>query len=264
MIAGYFGSGAQGHPSKGYLLYPPYKQPNYLNENFPHSVQTQVTGLNNRGVTVGFWSTMNNANLVNDNFGLYKIGRKFYNVNSPLTAPATSTTQPVNQLLGVNDSDIAVGFYNDAMGNAHGYTYNIPKKRFHDITISGATSLTAAAINDHNDIAGFETNAAGLVEGFLMSGHGKLTTLAFSGATMTQAFGVNDNDQVVGVYQLGSGSTATLHGFTWTAKHGFQTVDDPHGVGTTTVNGVNNKGQLVGFYVDSAGNTDGMLATPRH
>ena len=34
------------------------------------------------------------------------------------------------------------------------------------------------------------------------------------------------------------------------------------GVGTTTVNGVNDAGDLVGFYVDSAGNTDGMLATP--
>jgi hypothetical protein len=81
---------------------------------------------------------------------------------------------------------------------------------------------------------------------------------------MTQATGVNDRDEVVGVYQVGTGSTATMHGFTWTARHGFQTVDDPNGVGTTTVNGVNDEGQLVGFYVDSAGNTDGMLASPRH
>jgi hypothetical protein len=40
-------------------------------------------------------------------------------------------------------------------------------------------------------------------------------------------------------------------------------VDDPHGVGTTTINGVNDRGVLVGFYTDSAGNTDGMIATPR-
>ena len=56
VIAGYFGSGAQGHPNKGYLLLPQYGQGNYTGENFPGSVQTQVTGLNNRGVTVGFWS----------------------------------------------------------------------------------------------------------------------------------------------------------------------------------------------------------------
>lgn len=55
-IAGYFGSGAAGHPNKGYLLSPPDGQGNYLAENFPGSVQTQVTGLNDRGDTVGFWS----------------------------------------------------------------------------------------------------------------------------------------------------------------------------------------------------------------
>ena len=34
LIAGYFGSGAQGHPNKGYLLFPPYSsQRNYRNEN---------------------------------------------------------------------------------------------------------------------------------------------------------------------------------------------------------------------------------------
>src|SRR5438270_917290 len=54
-IAGYFGSGAAGHPNKGYTLVPPYGQGNYTNENFPGSVQTQVTALNNKGFTAGFW-----------------------------------------------------------------------------------------------------------------------------------------------------------------------------------------------------------------
>jgi hypothetical protein len=79
---------------------------------------------------------------------------------------------------------------------------------------------------------------------------------------MTQALGVNDEGEVVGVYTVGSGSSAQLHGFTWNEIQGFRTVDDPHGIGTTTINGVNDKGDLVGFYVDGAGNTDGLLATP--
>jgi hypothetical protein len=53
VIAGYFGSGAQGHPNQGYLLDPPYSSGSFVPENFPGSVQTQVTGLNDRGVTVG-------------------------------------------------------------------------------------------------------------------------------------------------------------------------------------------------------------------
>ena len=47
VIAGYLGSGAQGHPNMGYLLTPG----GYRSENFPGSVQTQVTGLDNNGVT---------------------------------------------------------------------------------------------------------------------------------------------------------------------------------------------------------------------
>src|SRR5689334_3023661 len=37
VIAGYFGSGAPGHPNKGYQLTPPYAQASYVNENFPGS-----------------------------------------------------------------------------------------------------------------------------------------------------------------------------------------------------------------------------------
>src|ERR1035437_8752991 len=82
VIAGYFGSGAQNHPNKGYQLQP-YGHPYFVNENFPHSVPTQVTGLNDEGVTVGFWSKMNNASMVNDNFGFFSVGGRFYSVNFP-------------------------------------------------------------------------------------------------------------------------------------------------------------------------------------
>jgi hypothetical protein len=67
----------------------------------------------------------------------------------------------------------------------------------------------------------------------------------------------------VGVYETGSGSVPSMQGFTWTPARGFQTVDDPKGHTTTTIDGVNDRGELVGFYIDRAGNTDGMLATPR-
>ena len=257
VIAGYFGSGAQDHPNKGYELLPG----RYVNENFPGSVQTQVTGLNNRGVTVGFWSSMNNANMVNDNFGFVDVGGHFRNADFPTGSPANP---PVDQLLGVNDSDVAVGFYTDANGNNHGYEYNIGSNRYRSVTdpkLPGA-SLTAAGINAEGDVAGFYTNSAGTTDGFLKTHHGQFISLAVPGASSTMALGVNGSNEVVGVYTVGSGSTAQMHGFTWTAQHGFSTVDDPHGVGTTTVNGVNDRGQLVGFYVDSAGNTDGFLATP--
>ena len=255
LIAGYFGSGAAGHPNKGYLV----RGGTFHNENAPHSVQTQVTGLNNRGVTVGFFSTMNNANQVNDNVGFVAANGRFRRVAFPTTSNATP---PVNQLLGINDYGTAVGFYTDAQGNKHGYRYGTGRNRFHTVTVPGATSATAAAIDNANDIAGFFTDAAGVTDGFLLPGKGKLTVLAFPGAASTQALGINDHREVVGLYTVGTGTNVQTHGFTWTARKGFTSTDDPNGVGTTTVNGVNNDGALVGFYQDAAGNTHGMLATP--
>lgn len=261
VIAGYFGSGAQGHPNKGYELWTPST---YRGENYPHSVQTQVTGLNNRGVTVGFWSTMNTASMSNNNFGFYSSGGKFHNVVFPTGDNASPV---VDQLLGVNDHGVAVGFYTNGQGSNRGYLYNTRTHRFTRVLVPGAPagvagpSLTATAINNPGDVAGFYNKTSSQVDAFLLR-DGHFFTLAVPGAAMTQAFGINDHDEIVGTYTVGSGSNAATHGFVWREGHGFQTVDDPHGVGATTINGVNNAGDLVGFYTDSAGNTDGMLAMP--
>jgi len=256
LIAGYFGSGAAGHPNKGYLLQAPYGQGNYTNENFPGSVQTQVTGLNNRGVTVGFWSNTNMGVGMDANFGWVDVNGQFRTADFPTGDSASPVT---DQLLGVNDNDIAVGFWVDGQGNNHGYEYNINTGRFSSVVDpqNQGASLQATAINDRGDIAG---NIGS--DGFLLR-RGHLTELTVPGASATMALGVNNFEEVVGTYMVGSGSSAQMHGFTWQPGRGFTSIDDPHGVGTTTINGVNDFGQLVGFYVDAAGNTDGFLATPQ-
>jgi hypothetical protein len=256
-IVGYFGSGAAGHPNKGYVI-PPFSR-SFLDENFPGSAQTQVTGENNRGVTVGFWSNTNMGVGKDANFGWVDVHGHFRTADFPTNSPATP---PTDQLLGVNDEDIAVGFYTDANGTNHGYEYNIYRNSYSSVVDPNApsASLTAAAINDRGDVAGFYTNpATGNTDGFLRS-HGRFTDLAVPGATATMALGVSNFDEVVGTYTDAAGN---MHGFTWTPRHGFTTVDDRHGLGTTTINGVNDFGQLVGFYVDEDGNTDGFLATPQ-
>jgi hypothetical protein len=251
-IAGYFGSGAAGHPNKGYVLVPPFAQRDFLNENFPGSAQTQVTGLNDTGITVGFW-----ANAAGANFGFYWQNGRFHNVNFPTKNNAKPA---LNQLLGVNNTGTAVGFYNDSKGNAHGYAYNIKTHHFKLITVAGATSLTTAAVNNHGATAGFYTNAAGNTVGYLQLHSGHTTTIAFPGAASTQIFGLNDSNEVVGQYTTGTGNSAVTHGFVW-LNGKFGTVDIPSG-SSTTVNGINDEGDLVGFFTDAAGNTDGFLALP--
>jgi hypothetical protein len=261
-IVGYFGSGAAGHPNKGYNLYSPFHQGNYQNVNFPGSKQTQVTGLNNGHVVVGFYSTQNRADLADNNFGFVDISGHFRKVNFPTSHPASP---PVDQLLGVNDSGLAVGFYVDSAGNSHGYLYNISTHHYASVNPGtvGATSITAAGINDADSVTGFFTNAKGAVLGFFVRKSAPhLFILKVPGSSATQPLGVSTHGEVVGFYTVGSGNSAVTHGFTWTRQHGFHKVDDPHGAGTTTVNGVNTAGDLVGFYTDSAGNTDGFLAKP--
>lgn len=263
-IVGYFGSGAGQHPNKGYALHEPYSQVSYRNQNFPGSVQTQATGLNNGELTVGFYSTMNAADLADNNFGYYATnGADFHEVNYPTSHPASP---PVDQLLGVNDADLAVGFYVDSAGNSHGYLYNIKTGKYSLVSpkISGITSVTATGINDAGSVVGFYTSSAGDVRGFFVRKDAPhLYVLSFPGASATQPLGVGLHGEVVGFYTDGSGDCAVTHGFTWTRQFGFHTVDDPHGAGTTTINGVNTAGDLVGFYTGKGGDTNGFLASPR-
>jgi len=254
-IAGYFGSGAAGHPNKGYTTTPPYTT--FTNENFPGSVQTQVTGLNNIGTTVGFWSNTNMGVGMDSNFGFVDIGGSFTNVNNP----GTATTPPVfNQLLGVNDSNVAVGFYTDAAGVTHGYTYNIASKAFSDINDPNTTvNTTTAAINNAGVIAGFFTDAAGNTDGFIDNG-GMFTTLDVPGAMDTSLLGLNNLGEAVGFDIDAAGN---MHGIVCNVTDlACQQIDDPNGIDTTTFNGVNDLGQIVGFYVNGNGNTIGLLADP--
>jgi hypothetical protein len=254
LIAGYFGSGMAGHPNKGYLLPNDGMGANYINENFPGSAQTQVTGLNDNGDTVGFW-----ANQAGANFGFYRTPNgRFHTADYPTQNPASPV---LDQLLGINDQGIAVGSYNDKQGNSHGYSYSLTSHRYHQINVAGASSTSTTAINNEGDITGFDT-VNGNVEGFLRLNDGRVITLNVPGANTTQAFGVNDGDEVVGAYTVGTSSSPPTHGFIWSPGFGFQNVDDPNGIGATTVNGVNDHGRLVGFYTDSSGNTDGFVATP--
>ncbi len=274
VIVGYFGSGAAGHPNKGYTVVRPYNtQLDFTNENFPGSVQTQVIGINNGGgrlgfdrvsrpTTVGFWSNANNANLVNNSFGFVNIGGPngyFINVNNPNTG--TINGVQTNQLLGVNDRNIAVGFYIDTAGATHGYTYDIAAAAF-SANIddpNGVGATTAAGINDHNQIVGFYVDGNGVTHGFFES-HGVFKTIDAANATATSLFGLNNSGEAVGFDIDANGA---MHGIICDVETGAcEQQDDPNGIGTTIFNGLNDRGHIVGFYVNGAGNTIGLLATP--
>jgi hypothetical protein len=250
-ISGYFGSGAKGHPNKGYTVVPPYTQADFTDENYPGSVQTQVTCIDNRENTGGFWIDAKNINR-----GFIEWNGVFTSYVDPKTGKGT-----VNQILGLNNAGIAVGFYTGAKGINHGYKVDQATSKFTAVKPPGATNVTASAINNAGDIVGFYTSGSVTI-GFLEKG-GKFSTFDFPKSTNTTPFGVNDSDDVVGGYVDSAGK---MHGFLLTnllVKAHYKSIDDPLGIGTTTINGINNARDMVGFYVDKKGNTDGMLITPK-
>jgi hypothetical protein len=255
-ISGYYGSGAAGHPNKGYTSTPPYIS--FTSENFPGSAQTQVVGINNSGTTVGFWSNTDMGVGMDANFGFTDVGGTFTSVIDPSTPAVTTTT---NQLLGVNDSNIAVGFYVDATGNPQGYLYNVTSMTFTSFTVPVANNSILTGINNAGVLAGFYNNAGSDV-GFIDNGGTFQYIQAFGDSTML--LGLNNDGYAVGTYVDGLGQN---HGFLYDiATMTYITIDDPSaalGTGNgTTLNGINDKNQLVGFYVNGDGNTIGLIADP--
>jgi PEP-CTERM motif-containing protein len=270
-IAGFYGSGQAGDPNTGFVLTLPSKTFTPDNASFPdlappfNAAQTQITAVNGNGTTFTGYTYPTNLGVPLDfQFGFYEQGGVFHMVNNPETPncgmanvcdPGVITE---NQLIGVNNTNLAVGFYNDIHGNSHGYTYNVNTKTFSaDINDPFAVSTVTAAINNLDEIAGFYTDSAGNLNGFLDSG-GTFTTIDAPGATETQLLGLNDQGLADGFAVVGG----VMEGILYNSLTKTFTTLDPPGSTATTLNGINDAGDVVGFFVDAAGNTDGLLANP--
>jgi hypothetical protein len=75
-------------------------------------------------------------------------GGTFTSVNDPNVPGAGPTTA---QLFGVNDSNIAAGFYTDAMGNNQGFEYNIDPKTFTPVTLPASFNAVMTTVTGIND-----------------------------------------------------------------------------------------------------------------
>ena len=240
-IAGYFGSGATGHPNQGFTLALPST---FSAENYPASMQTQVIGIDSVANTAGFY--IDNAGTTH---GFADINGSF------ATVDFAGTT--FNQLLSLNDKGEAAGYYQDAAGTFHPYTWQ--NGTFTAVNFAGLVSAQATGVNNEGVIVGFNQTSMTTATGFILDGTA-LTTLVFPGAPMTQGLGINNSGQVVGSYVDANGNT---HGFLYTMNTGtYQAIDDPNTNSMTIVNGLNDQGEIVGFYLDGSGNTVGLVGTP--
>ena len=252
-IVGYYGRGTASDPSDGYSSLVPYTK--FQSVDYPSAIDTVPTSLSDTRILAGYfvdstkghhtWGFMKNRGI----WSQYKDYRTPKGPNS------------VNELLGVNDSGIAVGFYIDSYGNDK--PYELATNGYHAISPPGAKSAMATGINQLGDISGTETlaSSSGTVGWILRSG--TFTDFAYPDAKSTEALSINFQDQIVGYYVDSKGT----HGFILTNPQSpnqrtWQSVDEPDAApGTTVITAMNNHHQICGYYVDKYGNTNGFTAT---
>jgi hypothetical protein len=256
IIVGYFGDGT-AVVNNGYVLVP---NTHYSVENFagtPPSgltvTQTQAIGINNKDVPVivGFWQDQNGVQ-----YGWKDVRGVFTTILDPHGVAGQN-----QNLLSVNDSDYASGFWLDANTppNEHGFVVDLKSQKFIEIPpklFNGAVGTQASGINNKNEVCGFWVDAKGNDHGFFgpLGGSYETFNVSLNGvvATSTIPFGCSDNF-IVGSYVDSTGAT---HGFIfdglafkrYDAKGSSQT--PAFNVVGTFINGVNDKGDIVGFFSD--------------
>lgn len=171
----------------------------------------------------------------------------------------------ITQAYAVNTNGVVVGDYNTpaASGNnnivVRGYV--LKAGTFTTIVFPGAAFTTARGINSQGQIVGiFFTSSANANQflppgntghGFLLNG-GTFSSIDFPGATLTEAWRINDAGQILGRYQ--SATDGNYHLFLL-SNGVFTTVPDVPGSLETapadiSFGGLSGAGDIVGDYAD--------------
>jgi hypothetical protein len=244
-IAGYHGFNPQfGFTLISSLACPPTCR--FKPENYPGSISTEVFGINNDNnpnfETAGVWL---------DKTGIYH--GFMHNAEAWTDVDYPGTTN--NYLYGLNDNDVASGFYEGADGKNHAYIYSQPGNQFIPLSIPGDDSAWAADINDYNVIVGTYFDSSNTAHGFEISGL-TFTALNFPSATATYATGINNAGAIVGFFYNGDWHGFLYYGGSW------QQLDDPDAVGETYVYGINDSFDIVGTGHVTGRSNFGFEATP--
>lgn len=159
---------------------------------------------------------------------------------------------------GVNDAGLITGDFVDKNGVQHGMILNHAKLvKFDNKACSGG--IAGYAINATNQVAGWCTSATtSLPIGFVYS-KGKYTSITGpSGATASEASGINDNGDVVGLYL---DSASAQHGFILSG--GKYTTVDVKGMSSTACWGINNSGLVTLYALDSSNDYHSYTTTDK-
>ena len=135
-------------------------------------------GINDNGLVVGFYLGNNgqahgfDANIQNASGGLLT-GTAIPDPTIPNVPPEPGATFVFSEILGINDSGIAVGYYGDSTASLHCFLYNTntgaytflddPSEAFNN----GVEDTQITGITDSDEITGFYSDANGVFHGFV-------------------------------------------------------------------------------------------------
>jgi hypothetical protein len=177
----------------------------------------------------------------------------FSDVHANKTATETDS-------FAVNDSGAIAGDYVDSGGIQHGMILagkkltTVDHKNCANTGGFNAGAIAFYGVNSAGAAAGWCTSTkTGVNQAFVYSA-GKFSAVSFPKASSTQAIGINDKGDVVGLYVDSSG---VQHGYV--KKGSKYTSIDATGDTSTEAWGINNKGQIAVFAINTAGGYDSFL-----
>ncbi|HLK60873.1 MAG TPA: hypothetical protein VKU00_30190 [Chthonomonadaceae bacterium] len=229
----------------------------------PGALMTGCAGINDEGVISGtYFDTMGFQH------GYLSVNGHFTTIDVPGAAQTTGIDFENGPGLGtatalINNANAFVGQYADLLGVSHAYLHS--HGTFTTIDAPNALALPGAgtnafSVNNGNEVAGvYYTLDPQPVHGFVFSGGVfTLVDVPSAGGTFgTQANGINDLEDVVGVF---SDSMDNGHGF---LMHGgaYTQIDYPN-MPYTECHAINNNRVITGSYEDAFGITHGFISTP--
>jgi probable HAF family extracellular repeat protein len=202
------------------------------------AISSEINGINSTGEMVGaYYDTKGHGFL--------------YDGKTITTLDAAGATY--TEALGINKSGAIVGDYYDSSDVQHGFLYQ--QGKFSNIDYPGNGGETVAyGINATGEVVGYYF-LNDVIHGFLLNASGVYYSFDFPSADGTYPGGINDAGSIAGTF---FDSVGGIHGFT-DISGVFTQVDVGGGAVSTSLTRIKDNKNVVGDYVDSIGESHGII-----
>lgn len=229
--------------SHGFLM----NEAGFISIDYPGALFTVASGINAQGTIVGYYCPTAPCDSINTYHGFVLNHGEF-----------TSFTFPGHKNLftaHINDRGEITGCYHDGdlMASMHGFLMSDGSLTSFDVPASmhNAKSLDGTIVGLFFDPSVLK------FRGYTLR-HGEFSAFDFPGATLTWAWDINEEGEIVGEYADASGNR---HSFLRKEER-FLSIDYPGAVATSR-GAINSQGAIVGQYSDANNHVHGYIVT-RH